>query len=52
MVLDKEDYLADARTQLKEKDCIPRAEWNHLGLLAKIIKNVLRKVRNRKDISD
>ena len=52
MVWDREDYLAEARTQLKDKDVYQELKGNIVGPLEKIIKSVLRKVRNRKDISD
>ena len=49
---DREDYLAEVRTQLKDKDVYQELKGNIVGPLEKIIKSVLRKVRNRKDISD
>ena len=52
MVWDREDYLAEARTQLKDKDVYQELKGNIVGPLEKIIKSVLRRVRNRKDISD
>ena len=52
MVWDREDYLTEARTQLKDKDVYQELKGNIVGPLEKIIKSVLRKVRNRKDISD
>ena len=52
VVWDREDCLAEARTQLKDKDIYQELKGNIVGPLEKIIKNVLRKVRNRKDISD
>ena len=52
VVWDKDDYLAEARTQLKDKDVCQGLKGNIEGPLEKIIENVLRKVRNRKDISD
>ena len=52
MVWDREDYLAEARTQLKDKDIYRELKVNIIGPVEKIIKSVLRKVRNRKDISD
>ena len=51
VVWDREDYLAEARTQLKDKDVYQEIKGNTAGPLEKIIKSVLRKVRNRKDIS-
>ena len=52
VVWDREDYLAEARTQLKDKDVYQELKGNIEGPLEKIIKSVLRKVRDRKDISD
>ena len=52
VVWDREDYLAEARTQLKDKYVYQELKGNIVGPLEKIIKSVLRKVRNRKDISD
>ena len=52
VVLDRKDYLAEARTQLKDKDLYQELKGNIEGSLGKIIKSVLRKVRNRKNISD
>ena len=52
VVWDREDYLAEARTQLKDKYLYQELKGNIVGPLEKIIKSVLRKVRNRKDISD
>ena len=52
VVWDREDYLAEARTQLKHKDVYQELKGNIVGPLEKIIKSVLRKVRDRKDISD
>ena len=43
---DKEDYLAEAITQLKDKDVYQELKGNIAGPLEKIIKSVLRKVRN------
>ena len=52
VVWDREDYLAEARTQRKDKDVYQKLKGNIMGPLEKIIKSVPRKVRNRKDISD
>ena len=52
MVWDREDYLAEARTQLKDKDECQELKGNIEGPLEKIIKSILRKVRDRKDIND
>ena len=48
MVWDREDYLAEARTQLKDKDVYQELKGNIVGPLEKIIKSVLQKVRNRR----
>ena len=47
-----EDYIAEARAQLKDKDVRQELKENIEGPLKKIIKSVLRKVRVRKDISN
>ena len=52
MVWDREDYLAEARTQLKDEDVYQELKGNTVGPLEKIIESVLRKVRNRKDVSN
>ena len=52
VVWDREDYLAEARTQLKDKDVYQELKGNIAGPLGQIIKSVLQKVRNRKDVSD
>ena len=53
VVLDREDYLAEARTQLEDKEVYQELKGNTEGPLEKIVISVLRKVRNlRKDISD
>ena len=52
MVWDREDYLAETRTQPKDKDVYQELKGNIVGPLEKIIKSVLRKVRNRNDTSD
>ena len=52
VVWDRERYLAEARTQLKDKDVYQELKGNTVGLLEKINKTFLPKVRNRKDISD
>ena len=52
VVWDREDYLAEARTQLKDEDVYQELKGNTVGPLEKIIESVLRKVRNRKDISN
>ena len=52
VVWDREDYLAEARTRVKDKDVNQELKGNVAGPHEKIIKSALRKVRNRKDISD
>ena len=52
VVWDREDYLAETRTQPKNKDVYQELKGNIQGPLERIIKHVLQKVRNRKDISD
>ena len=52
VVWDREDYLTEARIQLKDKDVYQELKGNIEGPIEKIIKSVLRKVRNRKDTSD
>ena len=51
-VWDREDYLSEPRTKLEDKDVYQELKGNIEGPLEKIVKSVLRKVRNRKDISD
>ena len=51
MVWDREDYIAEARTQLKDKDVYQELKGNIVGPLEKIVKSVLRKVRNREKIN-
>ena len=52
VVWDREDYLAEARTQFKDKNVYQELKRNIENPLEKIFKSVLRKVRDRKDISD
>ena len=52
VVWDREDYLTEARMQLKDKDVYQKLKGNIVGPLEKIIKSVLRKVRNWKDVTD
>ena len=47
-----ERTIAEARTQLKDKDVYQELKGNIEGPLEKIIKSILRKLRDRKDISD
>ena len=46
------ERIAEARTQLKDEDAYQELKENIASPLGKIIKSVLRKVRNRKDMSD
>ena len=52
VVWDKEDYLREANSQLKDKDVYREVKGDAEGPLMKVIKSVLRIVRNRGDISD
>ena len=52
MVWDRENYLTEVRTQPEDKDVYQELKRNTEGPLEKIIKSVLRKVRNRRDIGD
>ena len=52
MVWDRDDYLKEADQQLGDKEVYKELKGDIEGPLIKIIKNVLRNVRNRKDISD
>ena len=52
VVSNKEGHFAEARTQLEDKDVYYELKGNIEGPLEKILKSVLRKVRNRRDISD
>ena len=49
---DIEDYLAEVRPPLEDKEVYQDLTENAEGLLMKIIKSILRKERNRKYISD
>ena len=52
VVWDKEDYLKEANSQLSDKDIYREVKGDAEGPLVKVIKSVLRKIRNRVDISD
>ena len=52
VVWDREDYLAEARTQLEDKDVYQELKGNTEVPLEKILESVLRKVRNRRNIRD
>ena len=49
---DIQDYLAEVRPPLEDKEVYQDLTENAEGLLMKIIKSILRKERNRKYISD
>ena len=52
IVWDKEDYLKAANSQLSDKDVYWEVKGDAEGPLMKIIKSVLRKIRNRGDTGD
>ena len=52
VVWDREDYLREANIQLSDKDVYREVKGDAEGPLTKVIKSVLRKIRNRGDISD
>ena len=52
VLLNREDYLRGANNQLSGKDLYREGKGDPEGLLIKIIKSVLGKIRNRGDISD
>ena len=52
VVWDREDYLREANNQLSDKDVYWEIKGDAEGPLIKVIKSVLRKIRNRGDISD
>ena len=51
VVWDKEDYLVEVKKQLDDKDVYQELRGDVEGPLEKIIKKVIRKLRNRGDIS-
>ena len=51
VVWDREDYLREANSQLSDKDVYQEVKGDAEGALLKVIKSVLRKIRNRGDIS-
>ena len=51
VVWDREDYLAEAKKQLDDKEVYQELRGDVEGPLEKIIKKVIRKFRNRGDIS-
>ena len=50
-VWDRKDYLAEAKKQLDDKEVYQEFRGDVKGLLEKIMKKVIRKLRNRDDIS-
>ena len=52
VVQGREDYLFEARTQLEDRDVYQELKGNIESPTEKIIKRVLRKVRNRINLSD
>ena len=52
VVWDREDYLKEAKNQLNDKNVYKELTGNVEGPLEKIIKTVLKKVRDRRDITD
>ena len=52
VVWDREDYLKEAKNQLNDENLYKELTGNVEGPLEKIIKTVLKKVKDRRDISD
>ena len=52
VVWDREDYLREANSQLSDKGVYREVKGDVEGHFMKVIKSVLRKIRNRGDISD
>ena len=52
VVWDREDYLREANSQLSDKDVYREVKGYAEDHLMKVIKSVLRKIKNRGDISD
>ena len=52
VVWDREDYLREANSQLSDKDIYREEKGDAEDHLMKVIKSVLRKIKNRGDISD
>ena len=52
VILDREDYLREANSQLSDKDVYQEMRGFAKDHLMKIIKNVLKKARNKHDFSD
>ena len=52
VVWDREDYLREANSQPSDKDVCQGVNSDAEGPFMKVIKTVLRKIRNREDISN
>ena len=52
VVWDREDYLREANSQLSDKNVYQEVNGDAEGPFMKVIKTVLRKNRNRDDISN
>ena len=52
VVWDRDDYLREAKNQLNDKNVYKELTGDVEGPLEKIIKTVLEKIRDRRDISD
>ena len=52
VIWDRQDYLREANRQLNDKDVYREVKSDAEDHLMKVIKSVLRKVKNRRDISD
>ena len=52
VIWDREDYLREANSQLSDKDVHGEVKGYAEDNLMKVIKSVLRKIKNRGDISD
>ena len=52
VVWDREDYLREANSQLSDQNVYREVKGDAAGSLMKVIKSVLRKIRNGGDISD
>ena len=49
---DRDDYLTESKNQLNDKNVYKELTGNAEGPLEKVIKTVLKKIRDRRDISD
>ena len=52
VVWDREDYLREANNQLSDKDVYRKVKGDVEDHLMNVIKSVLRKIKNRGEISD